>query len=47
MKKEGIEVAIGAVNVEVGFGKDGGKERGLRQGALVYFETEIFLSVEC
>ncbi len=47
MKEECIEVSVGAVNVEVGFFKDGRKERRLRDGAFVYFETEIFLSVEC
>lgn len=47
MEEEYIEVSVGTVNVEVGFTEDGREERRLRQGAFVYFETEIFLSVEC
>jgi hypothetical protein len=47
MKEKRIEVSVGAVNVEVGFVEVRRKVRRLRDGAFIYFETEIFLSVVC
>ena len=46
MEEVPVELAVRTVNVEVGFLKDRGKERRLREGAFIYLETVIFLSVE-